>query len=102
MTKNPIINAFAATAYISVVASLMYYGSEYAGKAEDTILAPIAILSLFTLSAAMMGYLFLSQPLQLYLDGEKKQGVTLFIRTVGIFAVLTFGIFAVFLSTARF
>ena len=77
MIKNPLLNALAASLYIVVVASVMYWGPRQAGP-KDTIVVPIAIISLFTLSAAVMGYLFLSQPLQLYFDGKKKDAVHLF------------------------
>lgn len=70
----------------------MFYGSKLLGP-KDTILAPIAMISLFTLSAAMMGYLFVYQPLQLLLDGHKKQGVNLFLQTVAVFAGITVVIF---------
>jgi hypothetical protein len=98
MTKNPIINALGAFAYIVIVASAMFYGSNYAGQSEESLIAPIAMISLFTLSAAVMGYLFLSQPLQLYLDDKKKEGVNLFVRTLAIFAGLTILILAVFFT----
>lgn len=42
---------------------------------DETILIPIAVLSLFTLSAAIIGYLFLFQPAQMYLDGKKKEAM---------------------------
>lgn len=102
MTKNPITNAFAAIAYIIIVASIMYYGSNYTGQSEDTLFAPIALISLFTLSVAVMGYVFLSQPLQLYLEDKKKEAVNLFVRTVAVFAGLTVVILIVFFSGARF
>jgi hypothetical protein len=89
MTKNPIINALAALAYIIIVALTMHYGSKYGGPGEDTLLAPIALISLFTLSAAVMGYIFLGQPVQLYLDNKKKEAVTLFVHTVAVFAGFT-------------
>ena len=88
MTKNPIINALAAILYIVIVASVMFYGMSHS-KPDNTIIIPITMISLFTLSTAMMGYIFLSQPLQLYLDGEKKPAVNLFIRTLVIFAGIT-------------
>jgi hypothetical protein len=88
MTKNPFINAISATAYIAIIASVMFYGTKNLPK-EDSVYAPIVIISLFTLSAAMMGYLFLFQPLQLYLDGKKKLAVNLFIQTLATFAGLT-------------
>lgn len=92
MTKNPFINALTASSYITLVALFMFYGSKLFGP-KDTILTPIAIISLFTLSAAMMGYLFVYQPLQLLLDGHKKQGINLFLQTVGVFAGITLVVF---------
>jgi hypothetical protein len=93
MTKNPLVNAFMATGYITLVALLMFYGTRFLGNKPDTIFAPIAMISLFTLSAAMMGYLFLSQPLQLYFEGEKKAAASLFLKTVATFAYVTFIVF---------
>jgi hypothetical protein len=92
MTKNPFINAAAASSYIIGVASFMFYGMKLFGP-KDTILAPIAMISLFTLSAAMMGYFFLYQPLMLFLDGHKKNAVDLFLQTVAVFAGITAIIF---------
>lgn len=92
MTKNPFINAATASLYITAIASFMYFGSNFFPK-EDTILIPIAMVSLFTLSAAMMGYLFLYQPLQLFLDGHKKKAVNLFLQTVAVFAGITVLVF---------
>lgn len=88
MTKNPILNALCASLYIVIVALVMQFGSA-AAPAEDTLFAPIAMISLFTLSAAVMGYIFLGQPIQLYLDGKKKDAVSLFTRTLAVFAGLT-------------
>lgn len=85
MTKNPFINALAALAYISAVASFMFFGVEKV-DVVPSILVPIAMLSLFTLSAAIMGYIFIGQPLQLYLDGHKKEGTDLFLKTTLYFA----------------
>jgi len=56
---------------------------------EDTILAPIAMISLFTLSAGVMGYIFGLQPILLYLDGKKKAAVQLFLKTLMVFGLLT-------------
>lgn len=82
------MNAVAAVAYIGLVASIMQYGMKHTGPA-NSIIVPIAVLSLFTLSAAVMGYLLVSQPLRLYLDGEKQGAVTLFLQTVAVFAGIT-------------
>jgi len=88
MTKNPIINALSALCYISAVAAVMSFAPRQMGPVES-IIGPIAGISLFTLSAAVMGYIFCYQPLQLYFDGSKKEAVNLFLKTVGFFAVAT-------------
>lgn len=88
MSKNPIINDLSASAYITLVATTMYFGTKIIPK-EDSFVAPIAMISLFTLSAAVMGYIFCYQPLQLYFDGKKKQATKLFLQTTLVFAVLT-------------
>ena len=88
MSKHPFLNAAAALAYITVVALVMTYGPKIAPH-KDTFLAPLAVISLFTLSAAVMGYVFCYQPLILYFDGKKKQAVRLFLETVASFGVIT-------------
>lgn len=89
MTKNPFLNALAALIYIAAVACVMFYGVEH-NTPGNSIIIPIAILSLFTFSAAMMGYIFLFQPIQLYLDGKKKEAVDLFLKTLMTFGGITF------------
>jgi len=88
MIKNPLVNASAAVLYIAIVVFVMTVGPKNLPQ-KDTVFAPMVFLSLFTLSAAMMGYLFLFQPLQLYLDGKKKVAVDLFVKTLAIFAGYT-------------
>jgi hypothetical protein len=88
MTKNAFINALAASLYIVFIALVMFFGTKFTGP-NDSIIAPMAVISLFTLSAAVMGYLFLYQPAQLYFDNKKKQAVSLFLQTVGVFGVIT-------------
>lgn len=97
MTKNPFINAIAGLIYITLVASIMFFGLEHA-EPGNSVIVPIAVLSLFSLSAAMMGYIFLFQPVQLYLDGKKKQATTLLVHTTLIFAAITTVIFLLLLS----
>ncbi len=55
----------------------------------DTIFAPILALSMFVLSAAVMGYLFLGKPIQLYFEGNKQAAVNFFLKTLSGFAVIT-------------
>lgn len=88
MSKNPLINAAAASLYIFAIGSFMSWGTKYAPP-DDTFLAPVAVISLFTLSAALMGYLFCYMPFMLYMDGKKKQAAALFLQTVGSFGLIT-------------
>jgi hypothetical protein len=86
MTKNPIINALAGLLYIALVASFFFYAPVYFPK-EDNLVMPIAMLSLFVFSAASMGYIFLYEPLRLFLEGQKKESVDLFLKTLAVFAI---------------
>jgi len=97
MTKNPILNALAAGAYIVIVVLVINTFAD-GPDGPDTIFIPMFMISMFVLSAAVMGYIFLSQPIMLYLDGHKKQAVDFFLKTVGTFACLT----VVFLAALLF
>ena len=88
MTKNPFLNALAALSYIALVVSLIFFGV-IEDPDDSTILGPIALLSLLTLSVAVMGYLFFFQPIRMYLEGEKAAAVKFFLHTLLIFAGIT-------------
>lgn len=99
MTKNPLVNALSATLYISVVAFIMSSMEKTSGP-DHSVLVPVAMLSLFVLSAALMGFIFCYKPILLLIEGEKVEALNLFLKTVGIFAVITVSIFfALFIST---
>lgn len=89
MTKNPIINALGAAGYIVVVVSLLNFLSLTHSNKPDTAYAPVLFLSLLTLSVASMAYFFFYQPLQLFVEGKKKEGIRLFVQTLGAFAIFT-------------
>ncbi len=90
MTKNPFYNAGLGLAYIAIVVNAINFGSRWATEeANQNLLLPIGMLSLFVLSASVMGYLFLSQPIIMFLDGKRKEAVNLFVSTVAVFAGVT-------------
>lgn len=89
MTKNPLINALSALAYIIAGVTVMTFVTQLLKNKPDTFFAPIVFLSLLTLSVTVMAFLFFYQPLMLFIEGKKKDAVNLFIKTVGIFAALT-------------
>lgn len=89
MTKNPIVNALSAAAYIILGVTIMTFVTQPLKDKPDTFFAPIVFLSLLTLSVAVMAFLFFYQPLLLFIEGKKKEAVNLFVKTVGIFAIIT-------------
>ena len=102
MTKNPLYNALAASGYIILLVSAMNFESKIQmDENVASFIMPIIMLSLFTLSAAVMGYIFCYQPLRLFLEGEKEKAVKLFLKTVGIFAAITLVIVLAYLLILR-
>ena len=90
MTKNPFLNALMASLYISAVSLIPYTANKLnLPEPEVSILAPIAFLSLFTLSAAFMAFTFFYQPVTLLLEGKKMEAFELLAKTIGIFAAIT-------------
>ncbi len=91
MNKNPYYNAILAFAYVTLIGTFLQNGRYIFGEG-DPIFAPIMFLSLFVLSAALMGYLFLGVPAQLFFEGHHKQAIDMFFKTVATFAGLTVAI----------
>ena len=90
MTKNPIINSLLATGYISLVTYVMNYVSKQAhSNAPESFLAPVAFISVITLSVACMGLIFGYQPFKLYFGNKKKEAISLLFKTVLTFAFTT-------------
>ncbi len=97
MNKNPIYNALSATGYIIFVVFLI----NLIDKTEVNIgaaqyIMPIMMISLFTLSAAVMGYLFCYQPLILILEKKKEEAIKLFIKSIAYFGLITLVIFLIY------
>lgn len=84
-----LLNAGATTAYIILVAIFMYYGSMVKIGRVNEILAPITLLLLFVFSAALTGFLIFGRPAQMYVDGKKKEALSLLFYTLLYFSVVT-------------
>ncbi|KKW39285.1 MAG: hypothetical protein UY89_C0027G0002 [Parcubacteria group bacterium GW2011_GWA1_54_9] len=93
MSKNPFVNALVASGYISLLATAVFTLPRYVTDNELGVMAPMLFLSLFVFSAALMGYLFVYQPVLLVIDGNKKEATKLFLTTVFTFACITIVIF---------
>lgn len=98
MKHTPFLSALGASVYIVVIVSLINSFQVFSDK-KDTIAIPMLMLSLFVLSAAIMGFLFVSQPLRLYFDNQKGEAVSFFLKTVGYFACFVLIFFLIFLYT---
>ena len=88
MLTQGAINALAAVAYIAAVAGVMSNAENIFGPGPDDIRAPILFLMMFVFSALVMGLLFLGMPVMLFLDGKKKEAITLLTYTAASFFIL--------------
>jgi hypothetical protein len=83
------------------VVLIIFYGAQLLQNSPETILAPVAVLSLFVLSVAVMGYLFVAVPALMYLEGKKQEAISFFLKTVFSFAAMILVWIVVILATAR-
>ncbi len=97
ITRAAVTRALGAVAYIAAVAFFLYYGKGFIGP-DDSVLNPMAMLSLLVLSVAVMAYLFFFEPVKLLLDGKRNEAATLFVRTLAVFAFVTVLLFAALLA----
>jgi hypothetical protein len=82
--KKPFMHALAAALYI--ISIVLVINTASSTIKEETIIIPMTMLGLFVLSAAVMGFLFLSESLQLLMEKQKQEAVTFFAKVVGFFA----------------
>ncbi len=95
MTRNPILNALAAAAYILALTSLFFALSGFMPADPHPVFAISAFLAVFVLSAALMGYFIVLAPLQLLIEGDTKGAVMLFLKTLMAFAVVVLVVFVI-------
>jgi len=72
--KESFIYSFLVGVYITLVAIFMTYAKNIF-NGGDSALKGFAILTLFALSALVVGGLLLGKPIMTYLDGKKKEAV---------------------------
>jgi hypothetical protein len=93
IVTHSLLHALMATGYVMLVSFIMQHADRLLGP-DKTILAPVSVLMLFTLSAAVMASLVFGRPLMLYLDGKKKDAVKMAGGTIGFLALITLLIIA--------
>lgn len=99
--KNAFLNALGTTAYIAGVAIFLSHAEQLFGPdtADKAVIIPIAMLSLLVFSAALTGFLMLGRPVLWYLDGKKKEALSLLAWTLAIFFGLTVVAFVVLFAS---
>ena len=95
--KYALINALSTVLYITIIASLLYSFSSNPPNYSEGVLIPIAMLMLFVFSAAFTGLLVFGRPIVWYLEGKKKEALSLLGYTLGIFLMATIIIFLIIL-----
>lgn len=101
--KFAAMNALGTALYIAFVGSFLFYAPHIFGtnKKEDTVFIPIAMLLLFVLSASVTGLLVLGRPVLWYLDGKKKEAISLLMTTIGFLFLITFFAFLIMILFTR-
>ena len=94
MRWNPFLNAIAAAGYIGAVALFMHFLESIRHDTPDTLIDGMGFISLFVCSAAVMAFLFFYQPLVRLIENKKAEAITYFLKTLGIFALITIAILA--------
>ena len=85
MLKNPHKNALLAALYIVILVSMIFVllpGPD----PENSVLMPILMLSLLTLSVAVMSVLFFYTPVRMFMEGDKDNALKFFGKTILTFA----------------
>ena len=99
--KTALLNAVATTIYIIGVVTLMSYASS-SGINGPELLAGVVMLLLFVISAAVTSLLVFGRPVLWYLDGKKKEALSLLGYTLGFLFIIAVLIFlTAFFGTPR-
>ena len=94
--KKPFLRALGAALYIVGIVFVIQAATSFLKDQNESIIIPMTMLSLFVLSVAVMGYLFLSEPLFLLTENRKQEAIIFFTKEVGFFACFV-ALFAIIL-----
>ena len=94
IAKQSVSYAAGAIIYIAIVVTFMSNIERLFDGQNETIFAPMSMLLLLVTSAATMGMLVFGKPVMLYIDGKKREGVTMAIYTISTLAICTILLFA--------
>jgi len=89
--KSALINSSVTALYIVVISLLLFWaGSNKIGQLKNNFfLIPITFLMLFVFSAAFTGYFIFGKSILMYLDGKKKEAVSVITYTLVFLFIYT-------------
>lgn len=89
---NALINAGITAVYVMGIASFLFYLEDIFGSdlGEKTFLGPAIMLLLLVVSAAVTGLAVFGKPVMWYLDGKKKEALSLFAYTIVFLIIIAF------------
>lgn len=99
--KTALFNSLATAIYIVVIGSFMFYAGQAKFGQKDTVFVPIFVLMLLVFSAAFTGALIFGSPVLWYLDGKKREALSLLGYTLGTFFAITLVVFFAMLALLR-
>lgn len=85
--RTALINSLITAVYIILVGLFIFFWGEKIFP-DENLLIPIFMLMLFVFSAGFTGFLVFGKPVMLYLDGKKKEALSLLSYTLGILFVI--------------
>ena len=80
------LHAVGVAVYTALVVSAMFF---VGSRTQDNYFTPVMFLLMFVLSAAVVGALVLGRPILMYVEGQKKEAIKMFIATIFWLAILT-------------
>ncbi len=98
---HALLDALITAVYIVGVSFFIFNLEEIFSLIEgDSVFAPMVMLLTFVVSAAITGFSVFGKPIMWYLDGKKKEALSLLVWTLGFLLVTTLLIFLFVFSFA--
>lgn len=102
--RSALVNSSITTIYIIAISIFIYWGgNNQIGKLDNNFfLIPIAFLMLFVFSAAITSYFVFGRSLLIYLDGRKKEAISIISYTLCILFIYTLIALIVLIVNSKF
>lgn len=90
IVTSALVDAGATAAYVVGIATfLSSLETFFGGAPKKPLLAATVMLLLLVISAAITGFAVFGKPVMWYLDGKKKEAMSLLSLTIGFLALIT-------------